>query len=115
MGPGPDSASAAGACCGTDELPGLDAFLAEALRASEEDKKRTLVIGAPESLVRAEETEDLLAMRADFVLRVLQHEVLCMVGRDCEVKAEYVMPIPGWRTGRDGMGAERVEVNFLHV
>ena len=115
MGPGPDSASAAGACCGTDELPGLDAFLAEALRASEEDKKRTLVIGAPESLVRAEETEDLLAMRADFVLRVLQHEVLCMVGRDCEVKAEYVMPIPCWRTGRDGMGAERVEVNFLHV
>ena len=117
MGPGPDSASAsaAGACCDEDELAGLDAFLAEALRASVEDKKRTLVIGAPESLVRAEETEETLAMRADFVRRVLLHEVLCTTGRDCEVKAEYVMPIPGWRTGRDGMGAERVEVNFLHV
>ena len=117
-GTGPGFAPAAGECCGAGEpgeLAGLDAFLASVLTASAEDKKRTLVIGAPAGLVDAGETEALLEMRSKFVQKVLQHVVLDSVGKRVKVVAEYIMPIPGWRTGRGGMGPQRVEVNFLHV
>ena len=117
-GTGPGFAPAAGECCGAGEpgeLAGLDAFLASVLTASAEDKKRTLVIGAPAGLVDAGESEALLEMRSKFVQKVLQHVVLDSVGKKVKIMAEYIMPIPGWRTGRGGMGPQRVEVNFLHV
>ena len=122
-GPVPGSARSSGksrvpaaeATGSEDDLGELDAFLAEVQQASATGRERTLVIGAPASLVNAAETEDLLQLRSKFVQRVLAHEVLCEAGRDTKVKAEYIMPIPGWRAGRDGLGAERVEVNFLHV
>ena len=109
------SVPAAGAHGTEDGLGGLDAFLQSVLAASVEDKRRTVVFSAPEELLGSDESSLMLQERSQFVRRVLQHEALGSVGRECVIKAEYVIAVPGWRTGRGGIGPERVTVNFLHV
>ena len=99
----------------SDEQEQASAFLAAVLKASAEDKRRTLVFSAPVELVGSDESLALLQARTRYVYRVLQLEAFRAMRGECEVKAEYVISIPGWRAGRGGVAPERVTINFLHV
>ena len=109
------SVPAAGSPAISEEQEQASAFLAAVLKASAEDKRRTLVFSAPVELVGSDESLALLNARTRYVYRVLQLEAFSAMRGACEVKAEYVISLPGWRAGRGGVAPERVTVNFLHV